>query len=141
AKSPARKAGTITFSVMSTVRASRGAPAHAMKTFLTTTGEGEDVLNRQKAVWGQFFNVLKAGWRDLGKSFVEALGEDGLQGLLFVVLSRFSPRLAAIFAKTAQEAKELADVIDEIETNMAINITKRAETELEYNRLLNEAEK
>lgn len=126
---------------LATIVAALGAMAHAMKTFVTTTGEGEDALNRQKGVFNQFFNVIKKGWSDLGKSFVEALGEDGLQGLLFAVLNFFSPKLAASFLKTSGEAKQLADVIDDIETRMAINITKRAETELRYNKLSLAAEK
>lgn len=107
----------------------------AVKTFLTTTGDGEDLLNRQKAVWNQFFSTLKKGWKDLGKSTVEALGEDGLQGLLFAVLSYFSPAMAAMFLKTSNEAKKLSDVVDDIETRMSINIIKRAETERDYNKL------
>lgn len=112
----------------------------AVKTFLTTTGEGEDILNRQKAVWNQFFATLKKGWKDLGKSVVEAMGEDGLQGFLFTVLTFFSPKLAAMFAKNVEQAKDLADVIDDIDTRMAINIVKRAETERNYNRLALQAE-
>lgn len=126
---------------LATIVGTIAAMASAMKTFLTNTGEGEDILNRQKGVWNQFFNVLKAGWKDLGKSFVEALGEDGLQGLLYGILSYFSPALAASFMKTSGEAKELADVIDDIETRMAINITRRADAELKYNRLSLQAEK
>jgi len=126
--------------MLATIIAAFAAMASAVRTFFTATGEGEDILNRQTAVWNQFFNTLKKGWKDLGKSVAEALGEEGLTSVLYNFLRIFSDEMAASFMKTQKEARELADIVDDIETRMAINIVKRAETELEYNRLSRQAE-
>lgn len=123
----------------------------AMKEFLTSTGEGEDILNRQKAVWSQFFNVLKKGWSDLGKSIVGAntSGQFSIgiiNGLLnaakfaFPVFITWIDKIQKEFNKTAQEASDLADLVDEIDGRMAKNLIRRAETERDYNKLSLNAE-
>lgn len=129
AKSPIILALTVIIGLLS-------AAASSVKTFFTATGEGEDKLARQSAVWHQFFSTLKKGWSDMGKRITDALGENGLQGILYVILRYFSEDLANAFLKTSSEAKELADVVDDIEKRMAINIVKRAKAEETYTELV-----
>jgi hypothetical protein len=105
------------------------AAGNAVKTFYTTTGEGEDVLARQEAVWNQFFVTLRTGWGKIGKSISDALGEDALQGFLYHVLRMFSQDMATTFLITSTQAKKLADELDAVQDRISQNIIQRSITE------------
>jgi hypothetical protein len=112
------------------------AASSAVKTFFDTTGEGEDVLERQKAVWHQFFSTLKNGWADLGKSVTDFVGEGALKTLLTAILFKFSPAMAASFASTAGEAEKLANKVDKVTDEMILNIVTIAKTQKDANELV-----
>jgi hypothetical protein len=114
--------------------------ASSVKTFFAATGEGEDVLARQEAVWNQFFATLKKGWADVGKSVVEFFGENGLQGLLYAIIATFSPKLAAEFAATATQAVKHADRMDALADRQIENIILIATTTRDYNKLILESQ-
>jgi hypothetical protein len=121
----------------------------AVKTFFTSTGEGEDMLARQTAVWNQFFNVVKKGWSDLGKSITEVFGEDVSQNainvffeaakIMFPMFSNWIQKMQTDFNATAKTAKDLADTIDDIDTRIARNIVDKSESELKYAKLIFDA--
>jgi len=116
--------------------------ASSVKTFYSSTGEGEDELARQQAVWKQFFNVVKKGWSDLGKSVTEFFGTDISDiaiNTLLTTLEASMPwfyfvieKIRKGFNDTKQAAKDLADAIDDIQTRQARNIIDKSEMELEY---------
>jgi hypothetical protein len=118
----------------------------AVKTFFTATGDGEDMLARQSAVWGQFFNTIKKGWSDLGKDIAEFFGEGASKNVInslitqaatiFPFLIPWIERTRKEFNETADAATKLADAIDDIQTRQARNIIDKSEKELEYNELI-----
>lgn len=126
--------------------------ASTVKTFFTATGEGEDILARQTAIWNQFFASVKKGWADLGKEVVEFLGEGGMKKVvnflfdwakvilaipsLILPIKKIIQEMQDSFNKTADEAENLADVMDDIETRMSLNIVRKANTEKQYNELI-----
>jgi hypothetical protein len=126
------------------------AATSAVKTFWSSTGEGEDIAARQASTWRQFFNVLKTGWADLGKAIQDFFGEGGsdmainliFEGLkiMFPFLSAWLVKLQTDFNRTSAEAKKMADVVDDIQTRMAINIEKSARTQRDANKLLLESQ-
>jgi hypothetical protein len=111
----------------------------AVKLFWSSTGEGEDQAARQAAVWNQFFVALKEQWIDLGKTISDYFGTGSSVSIVnklitaleyaFPFLTIMLEKIRKDFNKTAKEAEELADVIDDIQTRAAVNIVRRAETE------------
>lgn len=134
------------FLILAAAVATLAALTSAARTFFTTTGEGEDMLARQSAQWNQFFNTLKNGWKELGKSVTSFAGEDisgRLINSIFEIAKVAFPffiiqinKMQKEFNRTSKEAVELANAIDNVETRIAANIKKRADTEAETSELL-----
>jgi hypothetical protein len=121
----------------------------SVKTFFTATGDGEDMLARQTAVWNQFFNTIKKGWSDVGKSIAEFAGEGTSKKAVNTLISTLEATIGAFpivalvlekirkdFNNTADAATKLADAIDDIQTRQARNIIDKSEKELQYNELI-----
>jgi hypothetical protein len=129
------------------------AAGHAVKTFFSTTAEGEDMLEEQGAVWDAFFIELRKGWSDIGESITEALGgaEDGAASLGFLngaisALGAAFPFLIsnleafrAKFNKTAEDSVALTKAIDDLEERLSANFITRAQGELEAAKLLEQS--
>lgn len=132
-----------------------------IRSFFTTTGEGEDVAARQGAAWGQFMNVLKMGFADIGKgvmNFFEDVG--GLPKVLDKVtgyihnwvksammipialfgmgedVDKFFENIRKRFKDTVDDAVELADQMDELDARIREHIVKEATDELKYSKLV-----
>lgn len=119
----------------------------SVKTFYTATGEGEDMLEQQKAVWTQFFDTLKKGWSDLGKSISNGLfGDSSSKDIInsifevsktaFPFMYNWLQAMQIEFNRTADEALALSKVIDKIDDDISRNIIKSAETETKSNKLI-----
>jgi hypothetical protein len=118
----------------------------AMKTFFASTGEGEDVLERQTSVWNQFFNVLKTGWADVGKSISEFFGEGSSKGIINSLITALELALPFLtgplekirndFNATADEAVALTNKLDELADRQIANIITKATTETRYNKMI-----
>lgn len=125
------------------------AATDAVKTFWTATGEGEDEAARQSAVWKQFFTVFKKEWSSLGKALSDSMGgTSGTIGFIngifeaakfiFPFLIAWLNKVQAEFNKTAQEASDLADAMDELSGKIANNLITQAKVEAEINKLTTE---
>jgi hypothetical protein len=68
----------------------------AVKMFFDRTDEGEDLLDRNTALWNAFFGQLKDGWADVGKSIYDFFG--GLEEIINDVYDYMVPVLD-FFAK------------------------------------------
>jgi hypothetical protein len=122
------------------------AAGSAMKTFFASTGEGEDVLERQTSVWNQFFNTLKVGWSDLGKAVSEFFGEGSSKGIINALISGLElalpfltstlEKIRADFNLTADEAVALTNKLDELADRQIQNIITKATTESKYNKMI-----
>lgn len=125
------------------------AATNAVKTFWTATGEGEDEAARQSAVWKQFFTVFKKEWASLGKALSDSMG--GTNGTITFINGIFEAakfvfpflivwlnKVQAEFNKTAKEASDLADAMDELSGKIANNLIEQAKVEAEINRLTTE---
>lgn len=130
-----------------------GALVDSVKYYFETTGEGASVAKKQAAVWNQFFNVLKQGWRDLGKSVSDAVvGKNAdsskafIFGLLtaaeyvFPILSKWIGKIRTEFAATVSDSvKASAESVKT--TNMIVeNIISTAKTERDANKLIAESQ-
>jgi hypothetical protein len=115
---------------------------NAVKTFWTSTGEGEDVAARQSAVWGQFFNTLKVGWSSIGDSISDFIEEGGgaagiINSILenakiaFPFLASWLSTLQVEFNRTADDAEKLADVLDALDEDLMRNIIRRSKINLQ----------
>lgn len=136
----------------------------SVQSFFKTTGEGEDIAARQAAVWGQFVNVLRMGFNDIGKgisNFFEDVGGlktviagaiDVIHGLvratsivwatIFGVgddIDEFFANLKKRFLSTADDAEKLADVMDKLDEDIRAHIVKQAQDELKYNKLIEQS--
>jgi hypothetical protein len=132
---------------LAAIVATLAACAAAVKIFFSSVGEGEDTLDRQTTSWNQFFNVLKKNFADLGSSiagwFEKMGGSSGfIHGtinalkLMFPFLSDWLNKVQADFIKTEEDAQKLTKTLDELEDRMILNITKRARTNTEANKLM-----
>lgn len=109
----------------------------AVKTFFTTTGEGEDILQKQAAVWDAFFITLRKGWSDVGKAAWDFFGADnGLKGVLTGILATYAPGLLGTFMVTASRAEELVEFLQKLSARMIEVTISRARRELAMNELL-----
>lgn len=108
----------------------------AVTTYYETTVEGEEAAARQGAVWEAFFITLKRGWAGVGKAVSDAIGEDGAEGLLNVLIARYLPGLSGIFAATVIEAKKLAALTIQLRKDILRDIVDDARTELLVNEQL-----
>jgi hypothetical protein len=122
----------------------------AVKAFWSSTGEGEDALDRQKAQWNQFFVVLKERWVDLGKTIQDFFGDGNTGGVvnlaisalqvMFPLLSKWLEGIRADFNKTSKEVDVLTARIDALEDSVTANMTRRARTQTEINKLMLESQ-
>jgi hypothetical protein len=108
--------------------------AQAVKTFFTTTGQGEDILGKEKAVWEGFFFTIRKGFASIGEDIYDFFG--GTKNILTAVLAQISPGLAAMFASTATVFEELEERSDALGDEIIQNIIDRAKSELDINKLL-----
>lgn len=122
------------------------AAASAMKTFFATTGEGEDILDRQTSVWKQFFNTLKTGWAEVGKAITEFFGEGSSKSVInslittlevaFPFLIKILEKVRNDFNATADEAVKLTNKLDELADRQIANIITKANTESKVSKLI-----
>jgi hypothetical protein len=129
------------------------AAGHAVKTFFSTTAEGEDMLEEQSAVWDAFFIELRKGWSDIGEAITDFFGgaEDGAASLNFLngaisalgvtipALIPFLESFRAKFNKTAEESVALTKAIDDLEERLSANFITRAQNELDAAKLLEQS--
>lgn len=128
-----------------------GALTSAVKTFFSTTGEGEDVLGKQTLIWDAFFDNIKAQWAQVGKSIVDGLGGAekasstllaGLSGVIAVVAPFLIPlfeKLRKEFEETSNEIGPLYDKIDKLGDEMVANLITRSVKERDANKLIEES--
>lgn len=114
------------------------AAGNAMKTFYTETGEGEDVLAEQSAIWDAFFLQLRKGWQSVGKALSDTFDPDTTQGIIAGFLAQYSG-LAAAFNAAANAGRELAKEIQRLDSIIIRNTITKAERQLEANKLLEDS--
>lgn len=132
---------------LAAIVAALAACAAAAKVFFTTTGEGEDALDRQMSSWNQFFNVLKSNFASLGKSisgWFEDMGGSSvfIHGtinalkVMFPFMSGWLNKVQADFINTEDDAQRLTATLDALEDRMIENIIRRAKTNKDANNLM-----
>lgn len=114
----------------------------AVKTFYETTGEGEDILDRQKTVFGGFFSFLKNGWSQAGKAvnnFIDVdLAKLATKGLKYVTIfmtgsiengKKVEEAFGKIFNKIQEQAVSAFETSDDVGSRTINNIVTSAETQ------------
>lgn len=105
--------------------------------FFETTGEGEDIAERQAAVWSALAITLKKSWGEFGKSVMDVFGGEGaLTGVIAAFLNYFAPSLTVAFLTVADQATDLANKLDDLGERIISNIITRSQRELAVNELL-----
>lgn len=117
----------------------------AVRTFFAATGEGEDVLAKQKGQWDLFFSILKKGWSDAGKEINDFFGGNVTKNLVngilntaqatFPLLSKYINQVRKDFNSTVGDVDSLTDAMDALADRMIANIIKVAETTRDVNDL------
>jgi hypothetical protein len=106
----------------------------SVSAFFETTAEGEDILDREKAVFEAFTITVKKSFADAGKSIVDFFG--GIKNILGAIVANFAPSLLGVFLDVANKGEELAAHVDELGDEIIQNIVDRANRELAINKLL-----
>jgi len=108
----------------------------AVKSFLTTTGEGSDILEQESAAWDQFLLTIKKGLTSAGGAIVEFFGAENLTHLVSKWISVIFPAWAAEIGVTAEKARELTREMQDLGNRIIEGVIKNATTELDVNERL-----